>query len=71
MMTAFSDVETAVKAMKSGARDFIAKPFDIEDLEKITDSLFDYLKLIQERDILKVKDKAKTHSKIVGKSKQF
>lgn len=32
MMTAFPEVSTAVRAMKDGARDFIIKPFDLEDL---------------------------------------
>ena len=33
IMTAFSDVKLAVKAMKLGAKDFIVKPLDIEQLE--------------------------------------
>ena len=33
IMTAFSDVKLAVKAMKLGAKDFIVKPLDLEQLE--------------------------------------
>jgi DNA-binding NtrC family response regulator len=33
MMTAFGTVESAVKAMKAGAYDYILKPFDLEELE--------------------------------------
>ncbi len=33
MMTAFSDIKMAVRAMKLGAEDFIVKPLDIEQLE--------------------------------------
>jgi heterodisulfide reductase subunit A2 len=32
MMTAYATVETAVQAMKTGARDYLMKPFDIEAL---------------------------------------
>ena len=33
MMTAFSDIKMAIRAMKLGAEDFIIKPLDIEQLE--------------------------------------
>jgi len=33
VMTAFADVETAVKVFKHGAYDFIQKPFTLEELE--------------------------------------
>ncbi len=32
MMTSFPEVKTAVRAMKEGARDFIVKPFELEEL---------------------------------------
>ena len=35
MITAFATVETAVNAMKLGARDYIKKPFDINDVISI------------------------------------
>ena len=35
MMTAFADVESAVAAMKAGAADFILKPFDLGDLDRV------------------------------------
>jgi len=37
MMTGFSDIKLAVRAMKIGAEDFIIKPFDIEQLEVIVE----------------------------------
>ncbi|MFA4915303.1 MAG: sigma-54 dependent transcriptional regulator [Syntrophales bacterium] len=35
MMTGFGTEETAIQAMKYGAYDYIVKPFDIDDLERI------------------------------------
>ncbi len=35
IMTAYADVPTAVAAIKSGARDYLPKPFEVEHLEKI------------------------------------
>jgi two-component system response regulator AtoC len=36
LMTAFGTIDMAVSAMKSGARDFITKPFELEDLLRLT-----------------------------------
>src|SRR5207302_7026847 len=33
LMTAFGTVNTAVEAMKSGAFDYVQKPFEIEEME--------------------------------------
>jgi len=35
VMTAFADVTTAVKALKHGARDYIQKPFSIDEIDKL------------------------------------
>lgn len=35
VMTAFADVDTAVKSLKHGAVDYIRKPFTIEELERV------------------------------------
>lgn len=39
MITAFSDVKTAVESMKLGAFDYMTKPVDIDDLENIINSI--------------------------------
>ncbi len=38
MMTAFGELETAVKAMKLGAFDFVTKPFQLEKMRKSIDN---------------------------------
>ncbi len=35
VMTAFADVETAVKAFRHGAHDYIQKPFTVEELDEL------------------------------------
>lgn len=35
IITAYPSVETAVKAIKEGAVDYLPKPFDLDDLEKL------------------------------------
>ncbi len=39
MMTGYAAVETAVKAMKAGARDYLTKPFDVEDLLRVVEAV--------------------------------
>jgi len=43
VMTGYGNVDTAVEAMRSGAKDFLQKPFDIESLEKTIQSIRDEL----------------------------
>ena len=35
VMTAYADVNTAVKSLKHGARDYIQKPFTVDELDKL------------------------------------
>jgi two-component system response regulator AtoC len=48
MMTAFSDVQTAVAAMKSGAYDYINKPFELEELKLLIEKGLETKSLINE-----------------------
>ncbi len=48
MMTAYSDVQTAVLAMKSGAYHYINKPFELEELQLLVDKGLETKSLINE-----------------------
>lgn len=39
VMTGYGNVDTAVEAMRSGAKDFLQKPFDVDSLEKTIQSI--------------------------------
>ena len=42
MLTAVSDVSTAVKSLKLGANDYICKPFEIKDLREFIKKILSY-----------------------------
>ncbi len=48
IMTAYSDVQTAVSAMKSGAYDYINKPFELEELKLLIEKGLETKSLINE-----------------------
>jgi len=69
VITAFSSVESAVKAMKLGAYDFIPKPFDPEHLLLVVQRAIDNKKLKQENIGLKKVLSERDHlGRIIGAS---
>jgi two-component system response regulator PilR (NtrC family) len=48
MITAYADSQTAVQAIKMGARDYIAKPFDVEELTLQIERLLESSRLAEE-----------------------
>lgn len=48
VLTAFSSVETAVKAMREGAYDYVAKPIDLEELRMVIGKALGFQELKQE-----------------------
>jgi len=48
MMTAYSDVQTAVSSMKSGAYDYINKPFELDELKLLIEKGLETKSLINE-----------------------
>jgi len=70
VITAFSSVESAVKAMKLGAYDFIPKPFDPEHLLLVVQRAIDNKKLRQENIGLKKVLSERDHlGRIIGVSR--
>jgi DNA-binding NtrC family response regulator len=53
MMTAFGTVENAVEAMKSGAADFLLKPFDLDQLTAVVNKALEIRHLREENRELK------------------
>jgi two-component system, NtrC family, response regulator AtoC len=68
IMTAFGTVETAVKAIKLGAHDFLLKPVSPETLEHMLTRITETLELRAENSQLK-KDIAARYQNIIGKSR--
>lgn len=68
MMTAYGTVETAVKAMKLGAIDFLLKPVSPDTLEHKLSQLTEIIKLRTENALMKQDLSSRFHN-IVGKSK--
>ncbi len=67
MMTAYGTVETAVKAIKLGAVDFLLKPVSPDTLEHILSRVTEVLKLRAENEILRKDVESKFHN-IIGKT---
>jgi DNA-binding NtrC family response regulator len=68
MMTAFSDIKMAVRAMKLGAEDFIVKPLDLEQLEISSEKALENYDLRRQVDILSEQLKEERSSEIIGNS---
>jgi two-component system NtrC family response regulator len=53
MMTAYGTIETAVRAMKAGALDYITKPIELEELLILIDRLSERRTLLRENELLR------------------
>jgi two-component system response regulator HydG len=53
IMTAYSSVETAVEALKSGAYDYLTKPLDFDELRITMERAMDYTQLKEENRLLR------------------
>lgn len=53
MLTAVSRIDTAVKAIKAGATDYLTKPFDVEGIRLLTEKIFRETKLRERCEFLK------------------
>ena len=53
MITAYASMETAISALKKGARDYLIKPFRMEELKHAVEKLMEEKQKEEERDYLK------------------
>ncbi len=53
MITAYASEKIAVEAMKSGAYDYLPKPFEVDELRLVIEKALDYLDLAEENQRLK------------------
>ena len=69
LMTAYGTVKNAVRAMKIGAEDYLAKPLDLEELEVVVERAIEKKHLLEETRILRerVADKYRFEN-ILGES---
>ncbi|MCM2340394.1 sigma-54 dependent transcriptional regulator [Rhodoferax sp.] len=69
MMTGLSEIQTAVKAMKLGAFDYLSKPFDPDELKLVVDRALERRQLQQENRKLKTEVSSKYRfENIIGSS---
>jgi DNA-binding NtrC family response regulator len=64
LMTAFGTIETAVKAMKAGAFDYLTKPFEGDELVISVKRAIEHGRLVRENDIFRraMNGSAPTHA---------
>ncbi len=68
MMTAFSDIRMAVRAMRLGAEDFIVKPLDLEQLELTVERALEKYELKRQVDVLSERLEAEQPEEVIGVS---
>ncbi len=69
VMTAFATVDTAVKALKDGAFDYVTKPFDPDDLSHLIRNATKQISLTHENETLKKRvDSLESVEDLIGKS---
>ena len=69
LITAFGSIKNAVRAMKSGAFDYVTKPFNLDEIELIVSKYFDYQSLVAENQRLRSElDRKFSFRNIVGSS---
>jgi DNA-binding NtrC family response regulator len=72
IITAYGTVESAVEAIRSGAYDYIVKPFRFSDLKRLLSRIDETLQLRRENERLKqILNKEKGFPKLVGMNANF
>jgi DNA-binding NtrC family response regulator len=71
IMTAYASVDSAVTAMKEGAHDYISKPFDPDDLERVVRNALARRDLEEENRRLKDNIDSMRFDEVIGRSQQI
>lgn len=71
IITAFGTVETAVKAMKLGAFDYLTKPFSRDQLKIAVEKAFTFLELQEENSLLRARLSVESFPSIIAYSTQM
>ena len=72
MVTAVNEIQTAVKAIKMGAYEYVIKPFDVDDVLTIIHRALEKRSLIKEVTYLRSElERFKPFEKMVGKNKKM
>ncbi len=72
VVTGYGTVQSAVQAMKNGAYDYVAKPFNTDELKMLLDRMASHLKLKTENRTLREKVKSKQgFGSIVGRAPEM
>ena len=72
MITAYGSLETAIRALRAGAGDYLLKPLDFDELSVKVSRIFQLKDLIRENQVLKHElHRQYDFSNIIGKSKRM
>jgi len=72
IMTAYATIETAIRAMKEGAYNYLVKPFSLDEVELIMKAVVEYQELLAENILLRQQLEDRYSLKnIIGKSQQM
>lgn len=71
MLTSDDTAETAVKAMKLGAVDYLTKPFDLDEVKIVIKGIVEKENLLREVDYLRKVSSEILHQEIIGESEIF
>src|SRR5947209_1751848 len=72
VVTGYGTIQSAVQAMKSGAYDYVTKPFSMDELKLLLDRVANHLKLKTENRMLREKIKSKQgFGSIVGRAPEM
>ncbi len=71
LITAYASVATAVEALKSGAYDYLVKPFDPEELTRVVEKACEHVRLKEENIALKQRLATAGRELVVGTSREM